>query len=354
MPLIDSGESTKDVHLTNLFNTNFSSFSNGQILDNSGCSWMIWSLLELERWWSLFESNVGVPFGRKLFNSCADEEEFQLRDNQIIKTGWFKNSKNRRNLKSRWELLGWGEIDIDSKEIRTGLPSGIGPGLALAAMESYYDLRFKSEWKQKNQTEIDLQLTQDVKVLSPAKKHSSLPWSSSQNNIFESEQKIELESRNLGWSIDGEPMTVLPTSLFSRLFFSTLGFETSISREVLDSWTISGMDERFTNPLIIASYTTFQLFIESDKHVFIESIDSWAPLIDYYSSTWGWGGALDIQKTDKLGGVSIKFPANESLPFFIGLMMGIWYRSYGKKPKMSVFFENNICTLLIESLLDYA
>ena len=353
MPLIDSSESLIDDYLTQEFNHRFSCFQNGQILDENGNPWMIWNLLELERWWSIFESNIGIPFGRKLFNSCVDEEEFQLYDIQLFNSGWFSKKKNLSKLSSRWEILGWGEIDVNNFEIRTNLPSGIGPGLALAAIEAYSKSRFKSEWKQKNLTDISLNLSPDPKILSIAKKHSSLPWHLNSDQLVKKDKKFELELRSLGWSIDGEPMIILPVSLFSRLFHSSLGYETSMGEELLDSWNISGIEVRFSKPLIVAAYSTFQLFIDSDKHVYIESIDSWASFIELYCSNWGWGDAIELEDIDQTGGIKVKFPVNENLPFFIGLVVGLWHRSYGRKPKVSVIFKDKLCFLTVESLLEY-
>ena len=75
--------------------------------------------------------------------------------------------------------------------------------------------------------------------------------------------EFELESRELGWSVEGEPMVILPVSLFSRLFYSTLGSNTSLGAEILDSWNVTGIDTRFVKPLILASYSSYQLFLKN-------------------------------------------------------------------------------------------
>ena len=309
--------------------------------------------MELERWWTIFESNIGIPFGRKLFNSCVDEEEFQLIENNFFNTGWFKKKKNLKNLKSRWKLLGWGEIETESSQILTELPSSMGPGLALAAIENLNNSRFKAEWKQINNIEIKLELKADENILSTAKKFSKLPWNIVSDSSIAEANYFELENRTLGWSVDGEPMVIIPSSIFSRLIGSTLGYETSISKEYLNSWNISGIDEKFSKPLILSAYSTFQLFIDSDKHVFIESNESWLPIVENYSSKWGWGNILSIEKIDESGGVLIKSRINETLPIFIGLMIGIWHRSYGRSPKIGIDFEQNLCFIRIKSLHEY-
>lgn len=354
MPLIDSGESLVDVNLTKNFRDHFSMTSNGLICDPNNQNWMIWSISEIERWWGIFETNLSVPFGRKLFNSCCDEEEFIIHSHDIIKSGWFKKLGNRNRLIERWKLFGWGEINFHNNRLSTRLQSSIAAGLAVAGFESFNGTRYKSEWKQINQTNILLELNPDSNELPIAKKHTQLPWLSHENIMANKVVSHELESRDLGWSIEGEPMVILPVSMFSRLFYSTVGTKSSLSPEVLDSWDISGIDEKFIKPLILASYSTYQLFINSDKHVFAESVDSWTNIISHYCGQWGWGDASSLAVESDSSTVKIVCQVSEILPFLIGQVMGIWERSQGRKPRVSLIFIDSEVEILIESLLEYA
>ena len=328
--------------------------SNGLICDPNNQNWMIWSISEIERWWSIFETILSVPFGRKLFNSCCDEEEFIIDSQDIIKSGWFKKSQNRNRLIHRWKLFGWGEINFHNNSVSTRLPSSIAAGLAVANFESFNGSRYKSEWKQINQTEILLELNPDHNELPIAKKHTQLPWLSNGNLMANKLFSHELESRDLGWSIEGEPMVILPASMFSRLFYSTMATKSSLSPEIIDSWRISGIEQKFIKPLIFASYSNYQLFINSDKHVFAESVDSWSNIITHYCGQWGWGNASSLTVDTDSSAVKIISQLNEMLPFFIGQVMGIWERSQGRKPKVSLIFSDSEVEILIESLLEYA
>lgn len=353
MPLIDSGESLVDFELTSEFRDFFSMSDNGQISDFTGRNWMIWSFSELERWWGIFESVLAVPFGRKLFNSCCDEEEFHIHSDEIISSGWFKKSRNKKKLSHRWNLFGWGLIDIGSRKVTTHLPSSVAAGLAVAGFESFDKRRYKSEWKQINQTEILLELNIDINDLPIAKKHSHLPWLGSRTFLANNEVPHELESRELGWSIEGESMVILPVSIFSRLFYSTLGTKSSLGPEILDSWEILGIEGKYVKPLIFASYSTYQLFINSDKHVFAESVESWISVISHYCGQWGWGDANDLAVGLDSSSIKINCKQNEMLPFFIGHVMGIWERSNGRKPRVSLLFTEDDVEISIESLLKY-
>jgi hypothetical protein len=353
MPLIDSGESLADEELTGRFREYFSMTSNGLIRDSNNQNWMIWSISEIERWWGIFETNLAVPFGRKLFNSCCDEEEFQIYSEQIMKSGWFKKSGNRKRLNHRWDIFGWGIIDIESKKVSTNLPSSIAAGLAVAGFESFNDMRYKSEWKQINQTEILLELKPDHNQLPLAKKHTQLPWLG--NNVIMANKAVlhQLELRDLGWSVEGEPMVILPASIFSRLFYSTMGTKSSLGIEIIDSWNVSGLEEKFVKPLIFASYSTYQLFLNSDKHVFAESEDSWANIISHYCGQWGWGDVINLTVDKNSNSIKLNCEVNELLPFFIGQVMGIWERSHGRKPRVSLLFIGDNVEISIESLLEY-
>lgn len=353
MPLIDSGESLVDPELTRQFKEYFSLTNEGSIKDVYNDDWMVWSLTDIERWWGIFETNLAVPFGRKLFNSCCDEEEYQIYENEIIKSGWFKKSGNLKRLSNRWNLFGWGKLNVESNLIMTKLPSSIASGFAVAAIESFNKVRFKSEWKQINQTEILLELNLDINQLPIAKKHTQLPWISRKDCLANNQLEFELESRELGWSVEGEPMVILPVSLFSRLFYSTLGSNTSLGAEILDSWNVTGIDSRFVKPLILASYSSYQLFLNSDKHVFAESAESWSKVISHYCKQWGWGNSSELSADIDSNSIKVNYQLNENLPFFIGQIMGIWERSHGRKPKVSLFFMDNSVDISIESLLEY-
>ena len=353
MPLIDSGESLIDTDLTQQFKDYFSITDEGLIKDSYNRNWMVWSISDIERWWGIFETNLAIPFGRKLFNSCCDEEEFQIHTSELVKTGWFKKSGNLRRLSNRWHLFGWGELKVESKRIITKLPSSIASGFAVAGIESFNNFRYKSEWKQISQTEIMLELNLDPNEIPIAKMHTELPWVSKKELFANKPVDFALESRDLGWSVDGEPMVVLPVSMFSRLFYSTLGAKTALGAEIIQSWNVVGIDSRFVKPLILASHSSYLLFLNSDKHVFAESADSWDNVISHYCKQWGWGHPSELSVESNTNSITIIYQLNEILPFFIGQIMGIWERSHGKKPKVSLLFNGDNIEILIESLLEY-
>ena len=148
--------------------------------------------------------------------------------------------------------------------------------------------------------------------------------------------------------------TVRPSySIFSRLFYSTLGTKSSLGPEILDSWEILGIEGKYVKPLIFASYSTYQLFINSDKHVFAESVESWINVISHYCGQWGWGDAIDLTVEQDSSSIKINCKQNEMLPFFIGHVMGIWERSNGRKPRVSLLFTEDDVKISIESLLEY-
>ena len=201
--------------------------------------------------------------------------------------------------------------------------------------------------------EVKEELNIDINDLPIAKKHSHLPWLGSRTFLANNEVPHELESRELGWSIEGESMVILPVSIFSRLFYSTLGTNSSLGPEILDSWEILGIEGKYVKPLIFASYSTYQLFINSDKHVFAESVESWISVISHYCGQWGWGDAIDLTVGLDSSSIKINCKQNEMLPFFIGYVMGIWERSNGRKPRVSLLFTEDDVEISIESLLKY-
>jgi len=353
MPLVDPEDERHDSHLSETVNSQFTITESGHIIDHHGNSWMIWSLVELERWWNIFESTIGIPFGRKLFNSCCDEEEYLIAQCGLFVKGLFKNKRNRGSMHKRWQNLGWGILDINNAKIETMLPSTIAAGFAVAALESFQNKRFKSDWRQKNNTEIFLDLTLDEREIPLAQKHTKLPWFTNVNDQSLRTLELELEDRTLGWSIEGEMSVLLPVSIFSRLFHSTIGLESSLTSGEISSWSIEGLDGRFCHPLIYASHSVYQLFIDSDKHVFADSKDSWTNLLEYFCNQWGWGGIQDLTFDSDSEIITFSVHTSEMLPFLLGRIVGIWERSYGKKPKITIIFSKEITTLKIESLLAY-
>ncbi len=353
MPLVNSEEVLFDPLLSKCVSDQFNISKNGQIIDQEGNFWMIWSVVELERWWNIFESIVGIPFGRKLFNSCCDEEEYQISHCGLLGKGLFKKKKNRNRLINRWKNFGWGNLDINNQKMDTSLPSTIAAGLAVAAVESFQDKRFKCEWRQKSSTEIFLDLKIDEREIPLAIKHMKLPWSINPNELISDKMILELEKRPIGWSIEGELSVILPVSLFSRLFYSTTGINSSLTKDESNSWIIEGLEERFCQPLIIASHSIYRSFIDSDKHVFADGKDSWNSLLNFYCSQWGWGGIEDLDLDTNGEGISVKVRITEILPFLIGRIVGIWERSCGKKPKIIIKFSQDYITFRVESFLDY-
>ena len=353
MPLVDSEDIVFDSSLSKSINERFTISKSGHITDDKGNLWMVWSLIELERWWNIFESAVGIPFGRKLFNSCCDEEEFQISDTGLFVKGLFRKKKNRNNLLNRWDYCGWGKIDINNNKIDTLLPSTIAAGFAVAAIESIHEKRFKSEWRQRSNTEVFLDLKLDEREIPISKKHTILPWSKIVDDVNSDNIRLELERRSIGWSIEGEPSVLLPVSLFSRLYYSTTGIDPALSNQETNCWIIDGLEERFCKPLIIASYSIYKLFIDSDKHVFANDKDSWLNLLNHYCTQWGWGGIDDLQLESDKEKISVKVSTSEVLPFILGQIIGIWERSYGKKPKIKIQFSENITSIDIESFLEY-
>jgi len=353
MPLVDSEDSLIDTDLSQSLNNLFTLSKNGHIIDNSGNFWMIWNINELELWWNIFESTVAIPFGRKLFNSCCDEEEYQIFHSKLLVNGLFKNKKNRKKLLNRWTNFGWGELDIKNTKIDSLLPSTIVSGFAVAAIESITNKRYKSEWRQKTNTEIFIDLKPDERDIPIAKKHVELPWSTDFSDLISENIRLELEKRPIGWSIDGEPSTILPASLFSRLYYSTSGIKSSLKNEDINSWIIEGLEDRFCEPLIIATHSIYKSFMHSGKHVFADSEQSWNNLLNYYCNKWGWGGIEELVLEPDGDVISIKVRTSEILPFFIGRVVGIWECSYGKKPKITIQFSENYTRFKIESFLEY-
>jgi hypothetical protein len=353
MPLVDSNDSLIDTTLSETLNNLFITSKRGQIIDSSGNFWIIWSTAELELWWNIFESVVGIPFGRKLFNSCCDEEEYQIFNSELLVSGFFKNRKNRNSFINRWQNFGWGKLDIKNTKIESLLPATIASGFAVAAIESISRKRFKSEWRQKTNTEIFIDLKMDERVIPLAKKHVELPWSTRNNGSVGENLKVGIERRPLGWSIDGEPSVMLPVSLFSRLYYSTIGMKSSLKNDEINSWYIEGLEERYRQPLIIAAHSIYKLFMQSGRHVFADSEDSWVKLLEYYCNQWGWGGIDNLVIEPGTEIISLTVQTSELLPFLLGRALGIWECSYGKKPKISIHFSENQTSFKIESFLEY-
>ena len=352
MPLIDDEFTTHDPELTENFWSIFTVNNDNSIVDSKLKSWILFQNLEFMKWIHCFESLVGIPIGRIVHNSAADAEEVSLSDFGEAKYRFFAHKKFRKDLENRWALFGWGSPLFPDSKIRTNLFPAVAAGFFLASKEKLETQRFKIEWNQYHETQINCKFTHIKDKIPPPKGIENLPWCRPFDVNKESRPPaFNLESQKVGWSVEGDSMFVIPCQFFNRLIGNVVGYGGDLESDLARKWDLNGIEENINQSLIYAFVATKEVFLQSNVHVYLQDKHSWYSVIKAHLNQYGLGGIVNISENNDSTIFVLKLLP--SLPLTIGKLVGLWERAYGKESRCKISFENDSVELEISSLLEY-
>ena len=353
MPLIEDNSIPINKLLTADFLRSFKLSHRGTIIDTDGNEWMMWNVDELNNWLRLFETNLGVPFGRKIHNCAADCEEIKLQTLGLKRRGLFKKNHNNNILFNRWRLLGWGVPHISKNKIESNCMPSISAGFFLATKEYLEQKRFKIEWNQVSDKLVNVNLFHVGDELPLPNKVVDFPWSLNSKRAMVAENiPFELEEMADNLVVDGEIMSVLPVDLFSRIIHASEGYGSDTGGSKFHSWVCEGLTESQNFALTLTCQTSKEIFLKSDSHIFIQDIKSWNEIIQYKLKRFGFGDIISVSGDEH--DTSFVIEKSHSSPIFIGILVGMWERATGKASQCTISFEDNNIFLQITTLLDYA
>ena len=329
--------------------------SNGCIIDRNGRSWVLWSTSDLYAWWHSFEDQCQTPLGRKLMNACADQEEFLLRNDAVLPTGWFRKApRQQRRIDERWEVYGWGHFNLKNQTAQSMVYAPMLAGLALATNELLLEKRQKLEWHQISTNTVRFEVQPDATTLPHAPTPPQLPWSAELGPGFEPPAVFDdLMLGADGLLNNGESVCLFPIDAFSRLFSTCKAYSNAVSQERKSAWSTSGLNdgERSVFLMVVASMSS--LVNRGERPIYIENTSSWGSLIEHYLAPFGWGKPVEIAALDSAHGVRFRLASGPTLPFLAGWLVAMWERGHGKSSKFILTPKAEEWVLEVDSRLAY-
>jgi len=358
MPASEESNSASSSLLSSI-QDEFQCADDGSIRDSLGQAWMIWNIVDFHRWWHAFETNAGVPLGRKLMHAAADQEEYSFNQSTLLQTGWFMKKKRRiARLSTRWSQMGWGEYNVGESRIFTHLLAPVCSGFALAAVEGMASKRRKIQWHEISNVQIQLEFNEDNRTISQAPPPPQFHWDSDHTTPSFMDGKavqIDLQSAEYGWTHSGERTCFLPSGLFQRLFEYVKLQGLVIRPKILEAWELPEHIESSTwIPLILASLAVEEVISHSERPIYIQDDESWNQLAEAYLLPFGLGTFLSSTSLDEQGGIEFVLPSSPLLPFTAAYLIAFWQRGFGKRARVKVEQRNGNWSLKLTSLLSYS
>jgi hypothetical protein len=333
--------------------------TDGSIRDSSGQAWMVWNIVDFHRWWHVFETNSGVPLGRKLMHAAADQEEYSFNQSSFLQIGWLMKKKRLMNsLSTRWTQMGWGECEFGSTRIFSHLLAPVCSGFALAAVECMTSKRRKIQWHQVSNVQIQLEFDEDIRSISQAPPPAQFHWDSDSKSpsFFDGKVvQLDLKSVDHGWTHSGERTCFLPSGLFQRLFESVKIQGLVLRPEILDAWEFPEHIESSTwVPFILTSLAVDEVISQSERPIYIQDNESWNQLVEVYLRPFGLGTFLGTTSLDEQGGIEFELLPSPILPFTVAYLIAFWQRGFGRKAKVKIELKDGNWSLQLTSLLSYS
>ena len=350
MPLVDDENQLHDSKLSNQFNNYFSGGSSGSIVDIYGNFWYVSQENDFSKFLSLLESNIGIPLGRVFHNSAADSFEVILDSLSSVSFGLFAKRNRQRYIQTMWEIFGWGNFDVKSKNIHSHVNSTIITGFYLATVEYQDQSRYKIQWRQLSDTLIACELEQLDRTLSMPISLPDMPWANGITQTSEANQ-ILVERKEIGWSIDGKQSCVLPCDLINRIIFNAGGYVDNVNKSLDNYWLLDGISQKITSSTRALLETCKELFLATDVYVFLNETNNWNAIIQTHLEPFGLGSVRHERSTRTTDEFVVELTPNAILA--IGKITGLWERASGKQSVCSVELTNTDFRVSIESRLEY-
>lgn len=352
MPLVEDNIDTHDEHLTAIFWDRFSLQKSGGIIDDANNAWVIFHEDEFNMLIYHYESIVSSPIGRILHNSAADSMELINADLGPLRRKFFGKKRLNKVLVESWKLCGWGTNSFDDSTIKTNVFASVAAGFYLSSIELLESCRYKLEWSQKSNHIINFKRLPVHNEMPPPKLLNSIPWA--YQNDFQGDinhNDIKLESKELGWSIEGRTSFLLPCDFFNRVIFNSSGFVKQFPQYILDRWDLIGFDEVYSNGLIAMLEASREVFLSNDNFVYLRDEGDWGKTISKHMTYFGYAAPV-LTKQDHLS-TYFEINLSPSLPLSLGKLVGLWERANGKTAKCRIVLCELIIKLEISPLLTF-
>lgn len=337
----------------------FCCFNDGSVRDSLGNFNTIWKVSDFQRWWLAFETHAGVPLGRKLMNAATDQEEYFLNESSLFDVGWFmKKSKVNALLTQRWQNMGWGQYSLSKNTVLSHLLAPVCSGFALATLETLKSHRFKVQWRQVSNVQIQLETSDDPRSISVAPSPPQFHWDSKPIDSQPRQSQglaLDLQMNEYGWSDSGEHSFLLPIGVLQRLFESVNMQGLQLPSEVLDAWEFPDeFNSSHALSLLLSSLAMNDMVSQSERPIYIQDLKSWSQLVEAYMAPYGFGSFVSIHALDQQGGVEFELRPSALLPLTLGFLVAFWQRGIGRKARVKMESKNGNWSFQITSFLDYA
>ena len=289
------------------------------------------------------------PLSRMLINAFVDSLE--IKNLLSPKRGLFGNKKFLSQLKGITETLGWGDVQLQTYSVSNSAHPLLSVALAQYALETYHIQRYKVRWTEPRIQTVQLEVEPSNQLPSP-KAHNKFPWSDGPLPSQGKSPGVEFESRNSNeLRIEGERVIVIPTRAIERFLMTCLPYA---KREIVD-WFNHEIDSFSEYEILLQTFveSVSEMFLHSERPVYIIDQSSWTSYIDHYLTKRGWGAVQILAyDADSLSlEVGLKLGAN--FPFTVGIICGMWQRAHGRAFKVRLKKDRDCFHAIIESLLEY-
>ena len=356
MPINEDSSDSSSLLLS--LQDHFHCANDGTIRDSSEQAWMVWNMVDFNRWWHALETESGVPLGRKIMHAAADQEEYFFKSSALLQTGWFmKKKRNISSLSRRWARLGWGKYEFNSSRVFSYLLAPVCSGFALAAAEAMASVRRKVQWHNVSNIQIQLEFEDDSRTISQAPPPPQFHWDSGSTPSLFLDGKpvqLDLQSAEYGWTHSGERACFLPSGLFQRLFEHVKLQGLILPPQLLEAWNFcEQIDSSSHTPLILTSLAVEEVISQSERPIYIQDLESWDQLVEAYLLPFGFGTFLRSTSLDDQGGVEFELPSSSIFPFTVAYLLAFWQRGFGRKASVKIEQKNGNWSLQLTSLLSY-
>ena len=352
MPLIDQNDLPKDWLINDLFWQYFEHNSIGDIVDKFGHYWVIFDEDHFSMWLRYFESFIGTPIGRIIHNSATDCAEIILSDINLMKIRFFAKKKFSNLISQRWGFFGWGRPCFKKNQVTTTVFASVSAGFFLASKEILDKCRYKIQWSQKSDVNIDFIISNGNNDMPIPQEIDLLPWhkKTSQKNK-NSVNLYSLEKRDIGWSIDGKAKFVIPIELINRIIFNASGYAKSLHSDVANRWILTGFQSKYSNSLICALEASKKVFLHGDDYIYLSDENDWYSITNKHLNLLGLSSIIDVQISQNKTYFSMS--VSETFALSVGKLVGLWERAYGKVAKCKIEFMQDKIHLELSSFLEY-
>ena len=283
-----------------------------------------------------------------MINGFVDSFEFNYTMPNV--TGLFRKKKFQKEMEKIMNDLGWGTFLLEQQRIVHSAHPLLSVALGQYFLESYGNERFKIRWIEPMPQTVQLE-TEPSSQLPHPQPHKQFPWSlehdvEAGNSTITVDVHPENELR-----YEGERVIPIPVKSLDRFFAGCLPYVSEQQEQWFDEETFQLNSHNHLLKTIIKSIS--EMFLKSERPVYIIDETSWTAYIEHYICERGWGAAHVIDYDTLTYTLEFKIPMQIQFPYTLGLMCGMWERAHGRAYRISLVQENDTFVVKIQSLLEY-